>query len=273
MNMSIPIFLLNIYMITIPTNKNTSLKDVIKNIESTKQDLDIVLIAAPVHELSHTNFKNEDILPAGDPSSWPIAGIAAAGLKFKPAAGIFYLKGMLNKHNFSSLCLELNLHLEQHFENSIQYDKIYKSLLNESYTPITSIAEEKITKFIEKKIKISELTKKLNIHEKVIPFLKQYIDEKVKIHNPKFVGISVFSIHSQKITIALCTLLREQLPETTIILGGCGLGQEIGSERTFGKTLLKYKLADFYISGDGEISLIELLVKSNNTSFLFFCIN
>jgi len=107
--------------------------------------------------------------------------------------------------------------------------------------------------------------------------------ELIKEHNPKWLGISVFSYKSHKATLALCIELRRRLPELKIVLGGRGassflLGPDhsqfvekmksfFGSYpyKNFSETLLSYQLVDAIIQGDGEKAIIDLLAGSDNT--------
>jgi len=208
---------------------------------SIKNNLDIILLSTPVYDWTESDYKKGNAIEKKSDNA------------IVPAAAIFHLKGNLNKNNFSSLCLDFNLHMNGHFAELNKWEDVCLSLINRNQS------EGNILHHFDIKSALENISEKLEIDKDIIPFTESYIIEKIKVHSPKFIGISVFSTNSQKITVVLCTLLRKLLPDTKIILGGCGLGNDIGGERVFGKTLLKHNLADFYISGDGEISLVELL--------------
>lgn len=94
-------------------------------------------------------------------------------------------------------------------------------------------------------------------------FYSQYKDcfinwiEQLKGLSPKYVGLSLLSSYSLAIALKLCQMIREHLPDTLIIFGGA---QITGSTK-----LIKAKnLIDYYIIGDAEFALVEL-IKGNVT--------
>jgi len=88
-------------------------------------------------------------------------------------------------------------------------------------------------------------------------------------HNPKFVGISVFTFQNRIASTLLCKQLKNN-SNIKIILGGQGLsdGGILGMQG-FAKDMIDQGLADFYVKSEGENSLVEIL-KGN---FLFNGIN
>jgi radical SAM superfamily enzyme YgiQ (UPF0313 family) len=78
-----------------------------------------------------------------------------------------------------------------------------------------------------------------------------------KRKNPKWIGLSILSIFSQSVALKLSQLIRQYLPNTKIVWGG---SQVSGGTRTF----KEIGLLDYYIFGDGEQAIIELL-KGNTT--------
>jgi radical SAM superfamily enzyme YgiQ (UPF0313 family) len=83
-------------------------------------------------------------------------------------------------------------------------------------------------------------------------------------HNPKFVGISVFTYQNRTATTLFCKAIRKY-SSAKIILGGQGLSDGgILGYSNFGRTTFESGLADFWIRSEGEVSLVELL-KNNIT--------
>lgn len=83
-------------------------------------------------------------------------------------------------------------------------------------------------------------------------------------HQPKVIGLSVFTYNCQASTQHLALMIRKLSPDTKIIIGGSGLSVNFGSPVSFAQTLLKNKLIDFFITGDGENALYEYLTKSDS---------
>ena len=54
-------------------------------------------------------------------------------------------------------------------------------------------------------------------------------------------------------------------PQTKIVLGGAGLTNNLIGKSKFAEALLKHKLINFYIRGDGENALFDYLTSTNET--------
>lgn len=86
---------------------------------------------------------------------------------------------------------------------------------------------------------------------------------RIKIINPEYVGISVFTYNSLPITKFLCLFLRQQMPALKIILGGQGLSNSINNTKSWGEQAKQLKLCDHWVKSEGEFALIEILQKLN----------
>lgn len=97
-----------------------------------------------------------------------------------------------------------------------------------------------------------------------------HVIDTLKNLNFKYLGISVFYIFTQKATWELCQVIRERMPEVKIVLGGKGLNvyshlsiHPYLSDREkmikFDKLLAERNLADYFIIGDAEDAIIDLL--------------
>jgi len=106
----------------------------------------------------------------------------------------------------------------------------------------------------------------------------EYAIKKIQKESFRYLGISVFSVWTQKTTLELCELLKEKIPEIKIVLGGRGLSTSSYSSvfnrltptekfLDFGQIMTKRKLADHVILGDGEDAIIDLLRGSELNSF------
>lgn len=123
-----------------------------------------------------------------------------------------------------------------------------------------------------------DLVKKFfrNNHDVIQQWLNNCV-ENIKQHNPRWLGISVFSYKSHKATLLLAAEIRRQNLPIKIVLGGRGASSyamgpdhnkfKLGIEQTWGKypyknfaeTLMHYNLVDKVIQGDGENAVVELL--------------
>lgn len=83
-------------------------------------------------------------------------------------------------------------------------------------------------------------------------------------HNPKFLGISVFTFECQRATKELLERLRP-VYNGKIIVGGAGLSTTgIAAEKNdFGSYLKEKKLIDFYVRGEGENAILKILKTDN----------
>lgn len=81
---------------------------------------------------------------------------------------------------------------------------------------------------------------------------------------PTYLGISVFTYQNRTATELFCNYIKHN-STIKIVIGGNGLSDaQSQSDSPFGINLLDRGLIDYYIKGDGEYSLIELL-KENTT--------
>ena len=77
---------------------------------------------------------------------------------------------------------------------------------------------------------------------------------------PKFIGLSLFSYVSRSSAEWLCYFIKKLDPNVKILLGGAGCLEQFTGPGHFADDLIKRKLADFHIRGDGEHALFELLI-------------
>ena len=94
-------------------------------------------------------------------------------------------------------------------------------------------------------------------------------------YNPRFVGLSIFSIWQQRFGYFLCKKIKESRIDTQIILGGMGCGKiptglntvtslsYFDKKNSYANFMINKKLTDFVIINDGEIELVNILNNSN----------
>lgn len=162
-----------------------------------------------------------------------------------PAPAIYYLKGALNPHGFTSRCFDLVRDSEEKF--GVEDNKKINSFLLANWHAGMLVDEDD-----------------RSIYNTIFQYYREYVKEKIVYLNPKYIGVSVFSQNSQKSSHILCKALKEFLPHSKIILGGTGLGVSMGGKKEFGSNLIDQGLADYYIDGEGELALVELLKGNLN---------
>lgn len=141
------------------------------------------------------------------------------------------LKSVIKKHGYSSSYLDMNI------------DVLRSNEYNES---------------VFRDFSVSNKVKDKNV---LLYWCQKYVD-KIKALNPKFVGISVFTYNCLPVTKLMCLMIRTQLPNVQIILGGQGLGQNgINSEINAGAALYNLDLCDYWVKSEGEQVLLEILAK------------
>ena len=83
-------------------------------------------------------------------------------------------------------------------------------------------------------------------------------------HQPKIIGLSLFSYVSQTSTRYICQFLKKLSPDTKIIIGGTGCFENLRGNSSFADELLNNGLIDFYIRGDAEKSFEAFLQGNYN---------
>lgn len=74
----------------------------------------------------------------------------------------------------------------------------------------------------------------------------------IKKENPKFLGLSLLTHYSQLISLHLSQLVKKYFPNIKIVWGGGNINEQT-------QIVLDRKIIDYYIYGDGENALVELL--------------
>ncbi len=123
--------------------------------------------------------------------------------------------------------------------------------------------------FVEKNFdaqKISEL-QEFFYHDTPNPDIKSvtkvinFMVDSMLAHRPTHIALSLFTYTSQVACEWLCFQLRKKAPDIKLIIGGPGVFNTLRSETNFGEKLLEQKQIDYYIKGDGDLSLPELVLK------------
>jgi len=190
-----------------------------------------------------------------------VVAIPVLDLQYPPVSPAV-IKSCVTAAGFSSRTMDLNFLLFCAVNEKMQSFHDLQYQFESAY--YNNSATSLVTKFFS------------NHHSVIQTWLDKSIGAIVE-HNPKWLGISVFSYKSHKAALLLCAEIRRLNLDIKIVLGGRGassyaLGPDhskfkAGIEHTwgkypyknFGETLLHYGLVDKVIQGDGENAVVELL--------------
>jgi radical SAM superfamily enzyme YgiQ (UPF0313 family) len=99
-------------------------------------------------------------------------------------------------------------------------------------------------------------------HKKVRSVI-DYIVERILAYDPTHVALSLLTYASKIACEWICFRLRQKAPHVKIIIGGAGIFNTLESTQNIAETLLQQKQIDFYIKGDGDVSLPDLVLKES----------
>lgn len=108
---------------------------------------------------------------------------------------------------------------------------------------------------------------KKKIHLEITDELARIIDhcvDRILKHDPTIIAISLFAGDCQNFTSWLCAAIRQKNNQAKIVIGGPGLMTLYNGTFNFCDHLKRRGLIDDFISGDGEISIVEY-VKGNKS--------
>lgn len=181
-----------------------------------------------------------------------------------PTPGVGILKSHLKNNGFKSKVIDLNIELFHYLKDS-----------NDSFFSANN-------NLVEHPKKVSDIILDENIwgsynakYTQRNPDLKQWMDfdqfynntkpvwdkvlQEIELKKPKFVGFSILSwFLNSSVSLKLSELIKENFPKVKIVFGGPGLLIQSAQD-------LKNKgLIDYWVNGDGEDALVELL-KGNDS--------
>jgi len=99
-------------------------------------------------------------------------------------------------------------------------------------------------------------------------YLNAAVENVIKI-NPTWLGVSMFSEQSIRASVDFLELLREQAPNIKVVIGGYCIQtwafhtREGGERKRIGDWILSQGLTDYFVTGEGELALVELM-KGNS---------
>ena len=180
-----------------------------------------------------------------------------------PIAAPAVLKPIAEKAGYITYAFDLNQELTQlddNFELKIpEYNRKSPFILSE--TDISNFDKDLNTEFyFDGKVNPEYITSIYRIIE--------YATNRILDYNPDVVCLSLFSYSSQEACRWISFNIKRHNPSIKIIIGGPGLFSTLESNNgieNFANILLEDNTIDYYIRGDGEQALYELL--TGNTTF------
>lgn len=147
------------------------------------------------------------------------------------------LKSSLTANNIKSVAIDLNQEVRHRVLASPYRDQLIHFML-------TSEVKSEATKAI---------------HD-----LFLWMANRITEYKSNWVALSLLTYLSQHSCRWLCFLIKQKNPDVKIVIGGAGCFSSLKGIDTFSSQLKRTGLIDYFINGDGEQSLVEL-VKNNAT--------
>ena len=151
------------------------------------------------------------------------------------------LKGIVHKANLSCRALDLNIEI-LHKINAYSEDaqtKIRRWFMYEEYQDC------------------SETVSKINQ-------LVEYTGNRIKEYDSNWLCLSLFCNTAKKFNILLCKWLKSHMPNSKIIVGGNAVFSNEQSQRPYARMLHRARLVDYFVVGDGEEPLYNILTGKDS---------
>jgi len=146
------------------------------------------------------------------------------------------LKGMCQSRNIKTTALDLNIEVLQLLKS--KYDsKTVSSLQEFFYNGTKDFNRQKVKEVID------------------------FCVSRILSHSPTHVAMSLLTYTSKIACEWICFRLRQKAPDVKIIIGGAGIFNTLESKQNIAETLLAQGQIDYFIKGDGDLSLPDLLLQ------------
>ena len=155
----------------------------------------------------------------------------------KPAPAIYHLKGQLEAGGVSVKSVDTNIIAYNQLKD--KWDDIIYMLQWHTAKPL------------------------LDLYNPYIETIKEIVKKEILETSPEWIGLSIFSLNSRRTGTDILQYIRENWPDIKLIVGGTGLGESLGDNKfEYADDLLKRGLIDYYLPGEGEVSLVRLIVDN-----------
>jgi radical SAM superfamily enzyme YgiQ (UPF0313 family) len=158
----------------------------------------------------------------------------------RPAPAVYHLKGQLEAGGVTCYAYDANIALY--------------NIMKDTWSGIERMLDFGHRNFAE----YAEL------YESTKDNLNQLIGKKIDEVDPDWIGVSIFSMNSNLIGEDVLKYIRQHYPNKKIVIGGTGLGEALGDTNfDYAKTMHKAGLCDYWIAGEGEVAIVDLICKNN----------
>ena len=156
-----------------------------------------------------------------------------------PPAGTSLLKGVVEQHGYTCTVKDANFELL----DAIDDEAAFEAITNYFTIPNSTLEPE---------------------HRQIVDQWYEELSQYILDLDPKYLGISVFTFECQRATRELCEWIRAYY-RGKIIIGGAGLSTTgIATQiNDFGNALKDADLVDYYVRGEGEHALIDILKQAD----------
>jgi len=164
-----------------------------------------------------------------------LINVPSISLVYPPAATSL-LKGVAEKAGYTAMVRDYNLHLFSPIKDDIDLFTQVSNYFTIKSTQLNQTAQDIIENFYD------------------------YCIQDILDVNPSFLGISVFTFECQRATEELLIKLRP-LYKGKVLIGGAGLSTTgiAADSNDFGNKLKEANLVDFFVRGEGEGPLLDIL--------------
>jgi radical SAM superfamily enzyme YgiQ (UPF0313 family) len=174
-----------------------------------------------------------------------------------PPMGIASIKSSIQSAGYSAKCFDLNINLYHSvsFDTWLELDNYFQTDLRYTGISLNGAGSREIN-FINI---VQKRKEELNCYYEYRLFLEKEI-YKILSEDPEWIGLTVFSVNNDNCTVNLLTVLKDIKPDQKVIAGGMGLSSfGLGGNSNFGEFLIEQGLITTYISGEGELAIVDLL--------------
>lgn len=169
-----------------------------------------------------------------------------------PSPALAALKPCVENAGFACHTIDLNIELYTDLKNNFEQ---FKEIDTYFQTDLRYLSQDEIDLSPLLKQKQTLTKKSLELYKE---HLNKWADYIISLKTD-WIGVSVLSVNSVLYTADLCEVLKEKT-KCKIMLGGPGVSTfGISGASNFGEFMIATKLADAYISGEGERSIVALL--------------
>lgn len=158
----------------------------------------------------------------------------------KPAPAIYHLKGQLVAGDVTCKAVDANIILYNEMKDD--WNDIIDTLQWHNANPDN------------------------DLYDRILNNMISIVNDSIVETDPEWIGISIFSLNSRRLGKDILSFIRDTYPDKKLLIGGMGLGDSLGDNKfEYAAELLAEGLVDYYITGEAEINIVELIINNKTT--------